>query len=348
MKLRMNKKLRLTLMILVAAVFVASAFFLVRTLTRPGVVEQQEPVYSYSQQARVNYRVYMKPNSLYPNASLDAGNVYVTNFVEKISTFFTYKFSGERSTEVKGAYDVVAVLEASVGREKDLKKVWQREFILLPRTGFAGKDQVVSVQQELPLNLPAYLGFVSKVVEESELTPDEVKLTVRWNVDVEAATDSGPVKEQIALSMVIPLAEKAFEVGGELTKEKPGAVSITRQLPARVDWKSAAVSGTGAGLGAVALLLLLLYTSGASGEIDPLQKKINQILKKHGDRMAIIDGELPGAFENVIPVKSVDDLVRIADELSKPIVYKPFSGEGEVPAFYVFDEPKVFRFELKL
>lgn len=346
MKFQIEKKLRLALIILVAALFAAAAFFLVRALARPGVVEQKVPLYTYSQQARVNYRVYLKPNSLYPEAALDAGNVYITNFVEKINTDFTYKFSGERAAEVKGEYDVVAVVEATAG--KDNKKVWQREFVLLPRTGFAGKDQVVSVQREIQLGLPDYLNFVSKVVKDSELTPEEVNLTVRWNVEVEAATDSGPVKENIASSMVIPISHKAFEVGGELTKEKPGAINTVRQLPAKVDRKFVAASGTAAGLCAVVLLLLLLFTSGSAAETDPLQRKINQLLKKHGDRLAVIDGELPGTFENVIPVKSVDDLVRIADELSKPVMYKPFSGHGEIPAFYVFDEPKIFIFELKV
>lgn len=345
-KFRVNRILRIALIILFTALFAISAFYLVRSLTRTGTVEQKAQEYSYSQKAGVNYRVYVKPNSLYAEKSLDPGKVYVTNFVDKVNTFFTYSFSGERPAGVKGRYDVVAVLEASLARENKKVKVWQREFLLQPKTEFAGRDKVVSVQREIPLMVQDYLEFTRKVIKESELTPEEVNLTVRWNIEVEAETDKGTVKDQITPAMVIPLSQKAFEVGGELVKEKADAISTVKQVPAVVDRKAVTAGATAAALCAVILAVLLLLTSGAAGEADPLQRAVNQIFKKHGDRMAVIDGDLPGAFENLIQVKAIDDLVRIADEISRPIMYKPLSGQGEIPSFYVFDERKTFVFKM--
>lgn len=345
MKLHPGRKLRLALIIVFTIFLVAASFFLIKALTGPGLVEETVPQFSYSQQARVDYRVYLKPNSLYPEKSLAAGKVYLTNFVDYINTFFTYKFSGDQVAEVKGEYEVVAVVEATAG--KDNKKVWQREFTLLPKTGFAGRDRVVSAQQVLPLQLHEYNNFAVKVIKDSELVPDEVKMTVRWNVTVEAATDSGTVREQIAPVMVIPLVQKAFQVGGEPVREKSGAITAVRQVPAEVNRKAVTLYGVLAGLCAAALALLLFFTSGKTAEDDPLQQKVNQIFKRHGDRLAVIDGEATDVLENVIPVKSIDDLVRIADELSRPIIYRPFSGQGDLPSFYVFDGQKIFVCELK-
>jgi len=345
MNFQLERRARLALIALFSVFFAAALFYLVKTLARPGLVEENTPQYSYNQQAQVNYRVYLKPNNLYPDNNLDPGKVYITNFVDYINTFFTYRFSGERAAGIKGTYDVVAVVEATAG--KDGKKVWEREFALLPKTPFAGQDRVIAVQQELPVRFGDLNAFVAGVVKESELIPDEVKMTVRWNVTVEAVTDSGTVQEKIAPTLVIPMAQKAFDIGGENNKEKAGSLILTRQTPAKANMKAVSGYGAATGLSVIVLALLMLFTTGSSGETDPVQKSLKRILKKHGDRLAVIGGDLSPAFENVIAVKSMDDLVRIADELSKPVMYRPYSGGGELPSFYVFDEPKVFVFELR-
>lgn len=346
MKIQLNKQLRLAVIVLFVGFFAVATFFSAKALVRPGTVEEMVPQFSYSQQARVDYRVFLKPNSLYSKDSLEAKKVYLTNFVDYINTEFSYKFNGDRATEVKGEYSIMAILEARGGKE-NATVLWQREFELEPGKSFGGKDGVVSLRQDLPVRLSDYNDFVNRVVDESEVTPGEVKLTVRWNVNVEAITDNGPVREQIAPTMVIPLRQKAFEVGGDLIKEKPGAINDVRKVPAKINVKTAASWGIAAALGLAGTALLLLFTVGTSAEKDPLRREIRKILKKHGDRLAVIVGEMPVSINDEITVKSMDDLVRIADELSKPIMYRPFSESGETPSFYVFDVSTVYVFELK-
>jgi hypothetical protein len=346
MKFLLKKNLRRFFVTLLSILLAASLLFLVKTIVKPDLIEEKVPQYAYSQQAQVNYRVYLAPNSLYQEKSLEAGKVYITNFVDSINTFFTYKYNGDRVAEIKGEYSVAALLEATVGRDKDdTKKIWQREFLLLPSTGFTGRDRMISAQQEVPIKLPDFDEFVKNVNKESGITPDDVKMTVRWNITLEADTDSGPIKEQLMPTLVIPLAKKAFEIGGELKIDKPGVVNTTRQVSV-INKKALVSYAMATGLCSIGLVFMLLFTTGAAGETDPLQKRIKQIFKKHGDRLAVIDGEIPAVFENIIPVRSMEDLVRIADELSKPIMYKPFNGEGKIPSFYIFDEPKIFVFAL--
>ncbi|OPX89157.1 DUF5305 family protein [Pelotomaculum sp. PtaB.Bin117] len=345
MKYQMDRKIRLACLAACTILLAATLFMLLKSLAWPGVVEQTVPQFSYNQNARVDYRVYFKSNKLYPESSLGPGSMYVTNFVDYINTSFKYTFSADRVAEVKGEYEIVAVVEAVAG--KDSKKVWQREFVLLPKKAFNGKEQTITIQEELPLRLPDYNAFASTVIRDSELIPDEVSMTVRWNVAVEAAADGGQVKEQLAPTLVVPLVRKAFEIGGEPVKEKPGAITAVKTVPVRVSWKKVAPYGTVACISALVLVLLLWLTGGRAGHIDPLEARVRQIVKKHGFRMAAIDGDISALIGNAVPARSVDDLALIADELNKPLVYRPLSETNEVPSFYVFDEPKVFVYEMK-
>ncbi|RDV82527.1 DUF5305 family protein [Ammonifex thiophilus] len=339
MKLYLSKKTRLALITLLALSLIVFFSLLLKALIRPVMTEEKVPKYSYTQQARVDYKVSLKPNSLYPEQYLEAGKVYLTNFVNYIDTTLTYEFTGERAAEVKGKCEAIATIEAMVGKEH--RKVWQREFVLLPPQEFSGSGQTVSFHHSLPIRFQDFNEFANKVIKDSELIPDEVRMTIYWNILVEAATDSGAVRDQIAPVMVIPLVQKAFQIEGELAKEKSGAITIARQVPAKVNKRAVALYGALAGLCAVGLVSVLFLTSGEGRKPCSLQQEVNTILKKYGDRLAVIEGEAPTAFESAIPLRSIEDLVRVADELSKPIIYKPPSGQEDLPFFYVLAEPNI-------
>ncbi len=346
MKLRLNKVLRLLLIGLALACLTVASFFLYRALTSVKYVEEMLPFYSYRQEARVDYRVYFKPNELYQENSLEAGKVYVANFVDYINTFFTYKISGDKAAAFRGDYEVIGVMEALATKDKQSKCLWQREYIFQPKTPFAGKDKEIAIQQVIPIRFSDYYEFAKRVSKEAELAPDEIRLTVKWGVVIEAVTDQGTVKDCLAPTMVIPIGSRAFEIGGELVKEKPGSIKTTRKIPVGIDRKAAINAGAVTATSLLLLILLLVFTTGVKITETPLQREIRQILKKHGDRIAFVDGEIKVADRGLIAVKSMEDLVRIADELSKPLIYKPVASAAQVSEFYVLDNDKAYVFRL--
>lgn len=343
--LALSRRLRSSLLCICCLAAAAAALVpAVSLLLPPKMEEKQVPVYAYDQQAQVHYRIYLKPNGLYPAESLESGMVYLTNFVDYINTHFTYHFRGERPAEVKGSYEVTAVVEATEGKEK--KVIWRREFLLLPKTGFSGSGQEVGVQQSLPVRLPDYNAFAEAVIKAAEFVPEEVRMTVKWNITVEAATENGPVREQIAPTMVIPLVRKFFEVGGELAKSKSGAIYTTVSVPAAPAWERllapcAAVCGAGLS----ALLFLLLFTAPAGAAVSPAQQKLRAALKKYGERIVYAAGTVSPAAGGTIYVKSLDDLVRLADDLGKPVVCREDSSR-ESATFVVLDGEQAYVFEL--
>lgn len=345
MKFKLDLRLKWLGVGLWALLLVAAALLLARTLTKPLVVEERIVEYSYQQEARVDYYVSVYPNALYPEKTLEPGRVYLANFLDQIHTQFTYLFKGERAAEIRGKYSIVAMAEAFTGKEK--KKVWQREFVCLPETSFAGADQVVTVRQDWPLKLSYYNDFAKEVIKASDFVPDEVKLTVRWDLSCEAVTDKGTIKEQLAPTMVIPLAQKALEIGGDLVQEKPGALSKTVRAPVERDNRPIWGYGGLIALCTLAILFLLLFTTSPGAGTELLRRRLAKILKRYGHRLVAVEGEIPLTSYKVVSVRSLEDLVKLADELNRPIIYASCPGQHDAPSFYVFDEPAVFVWELK-
>lgn len=345
MKLQIGKKLRLFLVIILIGMLSATTYFTFKTIDSPGTEEKKVPLFTYNQQAKVDYSVQLLPNSLYTVSSLESGKAYITNYLDFISTSFAYIYKGERDADIKGVYNVIARVEAIDIEGKDKKNVWQRDFILQPNTNFAAKDTNININKKIPIKLVDYQLFAKKIAEESKFAPGEVQLKVLWNVNLELQTDKGPVKETLAPTMIIPLDSNYFEIGGELTKEKKGAIEETKEVQKQVDKMSLITYSILTGLFAVLLIFLVFFTKGKALP-DPLQKKVNEIFKKYGERIAYIDGKISPDPNHAVYVKTIADLVRVADELSRPIMYKQVVDYGEIPAFYVLDENKVFIFEL--
>ncbi len=75
-------------------------------------------------------------------------------------------------------------------------------------------------------------------------------------------------------------------------------------------------------------------------------KTLNKIFKKHGNRLVALKINIEPA-EQYINVRDIEDLVRIADEINKPIMYKYSSTPQEITRFYIIEENTLYLFDLK-
>jgi hypothetical protein len=312
-------------------------------------------VFNYDQKAIVNYSVFYKPNILGSETSLKEGNIYITNYVDYINTLLDYSYSGETNADIRGDYSITAVVEALEGRNVDLsdgenevKTIWSKDFVLIPKTSFSASDKNFSIKKELPVYLADFQDFVKQVAEESGVTGNH-RLTIRWDINLETKTDKGIIKESLTPTMVVPLGSSYFEIGGERAIEKPGSIEEVIQVEDPQKQNKLIICSILAGLCGLILLLVLTCTKGKLQ--DKLEREIKQIFKKHGERLVELDttNEILFDSKDLWPVKTIEDLVRIADEISKPIIYQYDDVEDKkVPVFYVCDEKKVFFYKLAI
>lgn len=344
MKININKRLKIVLVIINLVALLTTAVFLYREYSIPQYTEEKASLYTYNNKAGVNYNVFLRPNVLYEEESLGEGKTYITEFIDYIQASFYYSFNGEREADVKGNYEVIAEIEGYTGQAETYKTIWKKESILLPKKDFQDKGKTVFIEESYSLDIHGFNEFARSVIEASKIS-SSVKLTVFMRVDVEAMTDQDAVVEEITSSMIIPLNTNYFEISGDLISEKPGSIQESMQVQLPIDRKKVILYGSIIGLLFIILIFLSLFTK-ATEKKNPLEKKLRQIFKKHGDRLVALNTEVkvvPGYYSEV---KSIEDLVRIADELGKPIIYKYSSSLEEISKFYVLDEDKVFLLDI--
>lgn len=312
---------------------------------KPLQHEEEIPVQTYDQKAQVDYKVFFLPNPLFPVKSAGPGQAYIIPLTQNVQTQLSYRFSGPNEVENKGQYQVLATITGYVvddkGEEQVKLKAWERSNVLVPPTPFASSNGSVEIKKIVPVDVRSYAAFADHVAEQTKFSADIVELSLHYKINSTAASPSGESKEQLAPVVVIPLEGNTFTVAGKLTDQKEGAITSSEMV-----MDKGVMAGRVACSALVLLFTLLLVwiTLGTVQAVeDPIEKELREIMKKHGMRIAAVVGTIPvESRDAVLTVNSFSDLLTIADELARPILYESVSTG--IHSFYIMGDHLTYRF----
>lgn len=335
-----NKILRLALLCLCIVLLSVSVFSLYRTEKFGKYTVKKSPVYSYDNTAKVNYQVNLLDNPLYPEKKLKEGQTCYSNFVNNIDTLFTYEFHGERAATVKGSYNIHAVLEGYESGDKGDKTLWKKDYELQPDTNFEG----VSVQKLMPITTKQYSDYANKVFQAAGVS-SSIKLTFMWNVSAEIQTDKGTKNENLTCTMNVPLGAKMLEIKGNLVQSNKGSIEETVKVISTSYKKQLMLYSILLVFSLIFITFIFLFTT-PKAAMDPVEKKRKHIFKEHGSRMVALYSEIDTSSKPIIQVLSIDDLVKVADDIGRPILYKGSEEISEIYNFYVLDDKNIYILDI--
>lgn len=344
MKKVVSKKLKIYLVVVLTVIIAITSVMLFLVLKYPEIKEEKVTILNYSNKTNVTYKVFLKPNPLYNSDSLDEDKLYLSSFVNYIKTNFQYEFNVDKLTETKGDYEVVAIVEGyTTGDDKD-KTIWKKEFNLFPKTNFQSKDTSVFINKEIDFTLVEYSDFATLINETIKLN-GYTRVSVVMNVNLHANSGNRVIEKKYAPSITIPLNTSYFEIAKNGVVENPEVIEETKQIQLPINKKVIIVYSIVLGLAFLALLYILIFVKG-NAPVDEFKKQLNKIFKAHSSRFVAINSEVGTSFAMYYRVKSMEDLVRVADELGKPIMYRYSTEPNEIRNFYVHDDKAKYTFSI--
>ncbi len=331
-KMRVSKGVRLAVAVVLGLLFVGSLCSAWALFRKPSLIRKKTAVMSYRQKGAFSYSVRIRPNSVFPVERLGPGGVYFTKVVEAIDVGFSYLIKADKTADLKATYRIVAAVEAP--------KMWRKEFTLVPSTEITTRGDVLAISRTFVIDLPFYNSFLKAVNEELGATPGEPRLVVSAPVEVEAATAAGVVRDRLAPEMVIPLQSGCFKVGGTLSPEKKGELTAVRQVVDHALGRRRVAAGACTVAAGVLLVLWPLVTEGC----ERRRGEWEYIVKNCGDRVVLVGAgfSLPDGVV-AVPLDSSEDLLRVADELGKPVIYLRRGCHGQA-CYLVLDGCIAYRY----
>lgn len=339
-----NKILRSDLIIFFAIITLASSFLLLKTVLKDKYVEKKEPDFSYNNRAIVNYIVNLNNNPIYEKKVLGEGQIYITDYINNINTIFRYNFSGDRAAEIYGEFEVNALVESTISDDKEAKSIWSKNINIMPKTKFKISNKDGQFTKEIPINIKSFNDMVSNANKSLDIGTTD-KLTILWNVKITGKNYSGKFTEVLTPKMEIPLGEKYFEIGGNLSLDKNGSIDKKVKTISPNYNKNIKVFSIILGVSLLSLLYILIFTLPKKNK-KLYSERTRKILKNYEDRLVALKDEPLDGTETVIRVLDVEGLVKIADDLDKPILYKHSLNIEDIKFLYVLDNKKAYLYQI--
>lgn len=343
MKLMINRNIRKILIFIFMFTAIIFLYLIYNESLNPGFKEQKITVYNYSNISSINYSVYMKSNKLYNGNILDEGRLYISEFVDYIDANLKYEFIGDNADNIRSEYSIITKVQGFIVESDEVKNIWEKDFPIILEKEINSYEDKISINEKVKLNLNEYNSFVKDIKETSKINC-QVSLTLLMNVNLFGSTDKGSIEDTITTSLIIPLDVAMFEITGNNVVDKPGALEQTVQVQLPVNMNLVVIFGIILAVLLIALIILIFFTQIAPDKAQH-EKELNKIFKKHGDRLVALNSDI--IIKEPIFVRTINDLVRVADEAGKPILYKYSDDYKEINKFYVTLNEEVFILLLK-
>lgn len=287
----------------------------------------------YAGKGRFDYEVRLKPNKLYettvlrsepapvtqpptPPKTLGPGLVYFPRMITNIEAHFSYQFLCDKPIrEQSQEVEVIATIE---NPEK-----WSRTLVVVPKTSKVG-----GFSMSFPMDIRYFTMVIDAIGQETGVRGTSHNIVLEANVHTVVVTDAGTLDEAYTQTLGAKLEANSLTFDKELSRSESGTIS-----GATIDGGSGERrSKTAWIIGLIIGLLALGYFGWAQtrlgrAPVSAGEAEAARARKKYKQLLVDVDA-LPEvkATETVIPLISLDDLVRIADDLARPVLYQAGGG----------------------
>ena len=270
---------------------------------------------------------------------LRPGDTVFPKLIDRIDMTYNYELkSPSPLRQVSTEVEISAVIEAP--------KLWSKKFPLFQ----AKEDGAFSAN--FSLDLAGYQKSLDAIRTETGASADSYNFSIVAEVRAVARTDAGPINEAYSQTLSTTLGGSSLE-WSELTQSKPGSVKTTRVVPNAARYLGLSVSGartTSVVFAAVFLALfassVVLYLKVKPIRLSETDKMALEIGKKYRERITESVSQTPSSGEKVISLLSIEDLLKVADELGKPIIHQSYKASGERHDYYILDAGTRYQYAL--
>ncbi len=310
------------------------------------VKTQRETIGVYS------YRIKLSENTIYGATTISSppvtvnltptvvgpGSTVFTRLIDSLNFTYEYNITADRPLQqVETKVWVDAVLE---NPEK-----WSKTLVLVPVTKESGNFTI-----SFPLDLAKYTDICNTIQQETGVTGSSYNLTLNAEVSVKAQTDAGPVEQLFSHSIKTDLKSGILTWDGDLLKSEPGNIETRTNVTTQakvwgipVFW--ARTLSIVVLLIVIIIIVALLVVPGRKTDNKVLIKQYARQTEQKYKNMIIRVNELPraGIGDNILTVDSLDELVKIAQVLLKPINH---TIEENLDVYWLIDASTLYEYRI--
>lgn len=344
MKLKMAKTTKVITMGILGIAAVTGISLAINESRTQHTSTNEKSIFNYSNEEKAGYQVNVASDELYDFNALGENQYYMSDYVGSIEAEFQDDYKGSQKVEIEGNYKVTSELRGYTTEyegEKEVKyTVWSKKSVTQEEKSFKEETDQYNIDEKVKVDIQPYIKFIKQLAEEKQYgMPTE--LIVRMEGKKLIHTPKEVVEMPIDTSLTIPINETYFRI----EKEVPEAVKDEQKETVTVieptNTAYIVECGVVSGLSVIACIMIGVFGKEYS-EREKYERRIKRIFTEHGSRMVGVDKLNKGQFENAYYVTKIEDLVKLADELEKPIIYIKEQETAEIDTLYIADSQNLY------
>jgi len=323
-----------------------SSLMLYYTHQLPIVKKSVVTLYLYGYSGAFNYTATLKPNTIYDNKTtlkLGEGTIY-SKITDHIDVNFTYVFEGDLQANFTIKYSVYGYVETA-NFEKQISELPEK---IIETTGTSPS---LSINNIPTIDPSAIQQLVREINDERGIFESEYSLNITIIMNVEAKTSVGTVNEFFTPTLNIefkssPSEGEIISISG-LEHSETGEITETEGIyQPWVDQQRNVSYGLSIASFFGLIISAWFFIKNRSPKPPEPEKLLEEIISPYAEIIAEAQGpsgkEGHSKFGTAIAVKTLEDLVKIAETIEKPILHIHKAPETHI--FRIIDDATQYEF----
>lgn len=305
------------IVVAIILILISAGDILTKTSQDQNVGRKTKQVYSYTNKFKYDYNVNLIDNEYTEGMNFsDKSIAYLTDLIKNIDLNLEYEYNGDTNSNLKYEYEVIGKTQAVYTKDGEEQKIIEKDETLVEKVTESKTTNKIQISKPITLDLKAKNNMFYDMKQKLGIS-FAATYSVILKVNVKTEVSDEPVDVTTTPIVTIDLAEKTTQIKGENNIEKTDYVA--KQMPTQGNKLSFILDA----IFIIAAVILLKYASSAkvTNRIkNEYKHELNRLLKLCQDRIVRVNTKPETSAENTVSVKDFGEIVKLSEELFKPIL----------------------------
>ncbi len=345
-KRRIRKSTKATYIILLMFILIFAISQFILMLQENELTYKKKEIYNYTNDFSYNYEVNLIKNKYIDKTSLGMNEqAYITDLIDNITLDLKYMYSGSETSEVEYKYSVVGKLAAVYTRDGEEQKILEKDYNLLDEKEGKSNNKEVKIDEEIQIDLKDKNSLIKDFEQNMNMSVDAT-YTVVLNLETTTNIEGEKVENKINPKIVIDIGKKTTKISGENNQNNTEYVTIKVAENNRRNDSYLIAYGVVAVIAVIALRYVITKTEVTVIIRNEYRQEINRILRLCQDKIVQVKSKPDLNKDKLIEVKDFGELVKLSEELYKPILFWENKEKTE-SWFIVMSNNTIYKYAIK-
>lgn len=324
---RRNKKIRLGVS---SVVFIIIAIILILIYLELGKNEYN----TYSEEAKVDYKVELKDNDYYPEDYEFANNTLIATLINNLDINFNYNLNLEQEQEYTYSYKILA--KTKVQNEADNTSIYETTEELVKKEEQTSNSKNLQISENVKINYDSYNDKINKFVNIYNLNDTANMLELEMEVNIKNKYDGEQInKESKVMTLTIPLTTKTVDISiGQNVVQDDGQILSKRSEYPEENLRYLLIIGIIIGIAGILIFIkfikYLFETRSAETMYD---QQLKMILFNYKNFIQQTNNKINEKDYKVIQINTFNEMIGLRDTIQSPILM--YTVENERKTYFM-------------